>query len=255
MNCKVCGNNCEEKFEGLILGKYTVKYYFCPVCEYLQTEEPYWLEEAYKEPIAPEDTGILQRNLNNRVTTASVISCFFDMDKKFLEYAGGYGILTRLMRDIGFDFVWNDKFSSNLFARGFEYKSSDKIELITAYEVLEHLDSPMEELEQMFKIANNILFTQTLLPLPVPKINKWWYYAASSGQHISFYTNKTLDTVAKNFNKKHLSCGEFHLFTSKNIEQSAFEAVIKNSSHIYLQNAIEYKSKIAEDMNYIISQK
>lgn len=255
MKCKICNNECLEKFDGTILKKYNVKYYYCPHCEHLQTEKPYWLEEAYYEPIASEDTGIIQRNLNNRVTTASVLSCFYDIDDKFLDYAGGYGLFVRLMRDVGFDFVWDDKYTQNLFARGFEYKSDDKIAFMTAFEVLEHLEEPMEELEKMFKIAPEILFTQTILPNPIPEPDKWWYYSLSSGQHISFYTNKTLDIIAETFGKKHLYFNEHHLFTSKDIAQSAFEAVIKNSAHIYLQNAIEYKSKIAEDMNYIIKLK
>lgn len=253
MECKVCRCECEEKFEGLILGKYKVKYYFCPNCEHLQTEEPYWLEEAYKEPIAAEDTGVLQRNLNNRVAAASVLSCFFDIDKKFLDYAGGYGVFVRLMRDVGFDFVWEDKFSPNLFARGFEYKSGDKIDLITAFELFEHLEKPVEELEKMFEISSDILFTQNTMPLPVKP--NWWYLSPSAGQHISFYTNKTLDFLAEKFGKKHLSSGEYHLFTEKDIEQKAFEEVIKNSAHIYLQNAVDYKSRIASDMEYILKLK
>ncbi len=38
----------------------------------------------------------------------------------FLDYAGGYGVFTRLMRDIGFDFYWHDPYTQNLFANGFE---------------------------------------------------------------------------------------------------------------------------------------
>ena len=253
MKCQVCKNECEEIFEGIILGKYKVKYYFCKNCEHLQTESPYWLEEAYKEPIAAEDTGIIQRNLNNRVITASILSCFYDSDRKFLDYAGGWGLFVRLMRDIGFDFVWEDKFSQNLFARGFEYTSGSKIELITAFEVLEHLEKPMEELENMFKISSDILFTQDILPLPIKR--SWWYYAPQSGQHISFYTNKTLDYMAEAFGKKHFSYREYHLFTEKEIEQNAFEEVVKNSAHLYLQNAVDYKSRIASDMEYVINCK
>lgn len=46
-------------FSDKILHKYTVQYYQCPQCEYLCTEEPYWLKEAYANPINDTDTGIL----------------------------------------------------------------------------------------------------------------------------------------------------------------------------------------------------
>ena len=65
------------------------------------------------------------------------------------------------MRDIGFDFYRYDKFSENLLARGFEYKNGG-IELITCFEAFEHFDKPIEEIENMFKISKNILFSTEL---------------------------------------------------------------------------------------------
>ena len=56
------------------------------------------------------------------------------------NYAGGYGIFTRMMRDIGFDFYWLDKYADNLLTNGFEYnkKIHKKIEAITSFESFEH---------------------------------------------------------------------------------------------------------------------
>ena len=61
--------------------------------------------------------------------------------------------------------------------------------------------------------------------------------------------------MAEAFGKKHFSYREYHLFTEKEIEQNAFEEVVKNSAHLYLQNAVDYKSRIASDMEYVINCK
>jgi hypothetical protein len=57
------------------------------------------------------DTGIMQRNLYLSKITAFILLLFFDCRKKFLDYAGGYGVFVRLMRDYGFDFYWYDKYA------------------------------------------------------------------------------------------------------------------------------------------------
>ena len=123
MNCKICNKKSNYIFNAKILNKYNIEYYHCPNCGFLQTEEPFWLEEAYKESINISDTGIMVRNLYLSKITTLIIYFLFDKNKKFLDYAGGYGIFVRLMRDIGFDFYWYDKYSENLLARGFEYKN------------------------------------------------------------------------------------------------------------------------------------
>ena len=255
MKCNICSNNCKEVFEAKILKKYNIKYHLCLTCRHLQTEEPYWLDEAYLNTIAAEDTGILKRNYDNRIVTSAVIEAFFNAQSRFLDYAGGWGILTRLMRDEGHDFVWCDKYSKNLFARGFEYKPGDKIELLTAFEVLEHLVSPMEELEQMFTISPNILFSQPFLPTPLPKPDDWWYYAAETGQHINFYSRQSIEYIAAHFNKNYVYCNDFHLFSDKIIAQEDFETVIKNAYYIYLKHSHIRKSKISQDIEYVKSLK
>ena len=61
--CSIC--NCEKKefLRAKILYKYEIKYLFCENCGFLQTEEPYWLEEAYSNAIADTDTGVVARNI------------------------------------------------------------------------------------------------------------------------------------------------------------------------------------------------
>ena len=198
-----------------IRDRYNIDYFLCSNCGFLQTEEPYWLKEAYSESINISDTGILSRNLNLSKKVTTILSLFFDKHGKFLDYAGGYGIFVRLMRDIGFDFYWYDKYTENLVARGFEYKDDTKYEVLTSFESFEHFENPIDEIENMLKISKNILFTTELLPSPVPIPSNWWYYGLDHGQHISFYSDRTLKYIARKYGLYYYNFGILHLMLSK----------------------------------------
>ena len=60
--CPICKTPRDVAFTHLVLKKYQVKYLVCGHCGLLQTETPYWLDEAYGEAIAGSDTGLVQRN-------------------------------------------------------------------------------------------------------------------------------------------------------------------------------------------------
>ena len=104
MICKICAKSTIKTFEAKILSKYDISYFQCTECGFLQTEEPYWLVEAYDSSISLSDTGIMSRNFFLAKVASTLIYYLFDKKSKFVDYAGGYGIFTRLMRDIGFDF-------------------------------------------------------------------------------------------------------------------------------------------------------
>ena len=223
MKCGICGSEAEKIFEGTVLGRHRAEYYACRGCGFLFIPEPSWLKEAYKSPINVTDTGILQRNISLAEKAAVIISLFFDRKSRFLDFAGGYGIFTRLMRDIGFDFLWHDPYASNLFARGFERSGDAPVEMLTTFESFEHFTDPAAELEKMLLISRNILFTTTLLPDPVPRPAEWWYYGLEHGQHISFYTEEALRALGRKFSLNLYTNGrDLHLFTPERISPALF---------------------------------
>ncbi len=250
MNCKICKNKVEKLFNAKVLGKYDVQYFRCENCEYVFTEEPYWLEEAYAQAINIFDTGILERNLYFRKLVSILICFFYNRQKNFLDYAGGYGIFTRLMRDVGFDFYWDDPFCENILAKGFEYNPNEKnnIQLLTAFEVFEHLVNPVNELEKMSKISKSIVFSTELIPEPLPKSDEWWYYAFEHGQHISFYSKKTLETLASKFNLCVYNYKNLFLFTDKKFSSIVFNSLMSlNKIGLFIFVKKVLKSKTMED--------
>jgi hypothetical protein len=263
--CKICGYEAQNIFDGRILGKYEAKYFHCQHCGFLFVENPErWLEEAYKESIASIDTGIMLRN-NMIVVNLSMLLYFFLEDKEnseCLDYAGGYGILTRLLRDAGFNFFWQDKYSPNLVAKGFEGDLSKQYEALTCFECFEHLVSPMEDIEAMIKLSKTLIFSTDLLPEPIPVQQNWWYYTPQSGQHISFYSEKTLHFIAYKFGLEYLNILGFHIFTSselssmlKKIDEHLKSSIAKHGmSALYNELKANMRSKTTEDHNTIIKR-
>jgi len=233
MICKICNFDAIPLFKAAVLNKYEVQYFKCSNCGFLFTEEPYWLNEAYSSAINITDTGILERNLRFSKAVSVLIYFLFNKDGKFVDYAGGYGIFTRLMRDIGFDFYWQDLHCDNLLSRGFAYKPElhKHIELLTAFEVFEHLVNPLEEIEKMLGISKNIIFSTVLLPNQMLKPEDWWYYGFEHGQHISFYSLKTLEFLSFKFKLSFYSAKGLHILTNKKINSFLFKLIATLSNY------------------------
>lgn len=229
VNCSICASESVPFGTATILEKYPAEYYRCDRCGFVWVDNPHWLDEAYDHAIAMLDTGALQRNIHNTRFVSAAISLLFPKASRFIDYAGGHGIFVRLMRDRGFDFRWDDRYARNEYARGFEHRGSDRYDLLTAFEVLEHVPNPMDEIRNLFRLSDNILVSTELLPIPPPNPPGWWYYAINSGQHISFYSARTLRHIANETGTYVISSGPYHLFTPKPVNQKAFSLARRKS--------------------------
>ena len=218
--CKVCNSASTKKFKALILKKYVIQYYLCSKCKFIQTEEPYWLDEAYKEPINTSDTGYISRNLLISKKLTFLLYSVFDKNGKYLDYAAGYGVLVRMMRDIGFNFYWEDKYTGNLFSKGFEWNKDTSLQAVTAFEVFEHFVNPIKEIENLLGISDTIIFTTELYPKHNPSPEEWWYFGLDHGQHISFYSHETLEYIAKKYDLRFYSDGFIHILTRNHISST-----------------------------------
>ncbi|MBN2189505.1 MAG: class I SAM-dependent methyltransferase [Chitinispirillaceae bacterium] len=257
MRCSICDSPARHAFTAKILSKYDVSYFSCPKCGFLQTEKPYWLDEAYRRTLNSEDTSVLQRNWYYADVVSSVIFSLFDRHGTFLDFGGGHGVLTRLLRDKGFDFYWMDPGGENLFARGFEYNpSKTPFELVTCIECFEHFVDPRKEIETILGISPNIFFATQLLPSPVPKPEEWSYYGLTHGQHISFYSLKTLRHLAKAFGLRMYSNGTYmHLFTKERFGRLKFLRAAHPRMLQRLKIRLFMKSRRQADFEHIVRTK
>ncbi len=230
MLSKITNGPTQKIFEETVLLKYKVSFFQCVETGFIQTEKPYWLNEAYASAITKLDIGLPQRNLLVSEAFGKILSLHFNKQGRFLDYAGGYGLFTRLMRDKGFNFYHADIYCQNLFAEQFDYASqnpNEKFEAVTAMEVFEHMANPVEEIKALFNYADSILFTTELQPKQFAEdMQLWWYFAFETGQHISFYTEKAFEQLAKQFNCNFYSNGQsMHLLTKQNFQHNPFDTL------------------------------
>src|SRR3954462_13262903 len=165
MKCKICGNESCPHQRGVVLGRYDVQFFRCPSCGFVQTEDPFWLEESYSRAINRLDVGYVSRNVAHARMVHALIALCFNPRGKFIDFGGGYGMFVRMMRDLGFDFYWKDKYCQNLFAAEHvaDTASTGKFELLTAFEVFEHLRQPLGDIDEMLKVSDSVLFSTGLI--------------------------------------------------------------------------------------------
>lgn len=195
----ISGDPCEALFESRVLGKHKAEYFLDRATGYIFAKQPYWLDEAYSDAIAVTDTGILDRNLRNIRVCSEIFDRISAGGAGFrgVDLGAGYGVFVRGMRDAGFDFSWHDPYAANLMARGFE-AAPGRYDAAVAFEVLEHTTNPLQFLKairEKFDFSH-LLFSATCFdPEDIPGLD-WWYWAFETGQHVSFFSRKTLDFIA-----------------------------------------------------------
>ena len=108
-----------------VLRKHDANFCYCASCDHVFAQDPHWLAEAYTDAIVKTDTDIAVRNVLTALRLAAIFYFAFGDKGKghYADVAGGYGLLVRLMRDLGFNYFWSDPYAENLFARGFEYSA------------------------------------------------------------------------------------------------------------------------------------
>ena len=216
--CPVCGTGCRpldrvdlnkscEETKGRVLppSGILVEYVFCEGCGFcfapvlcLWTLDEF-SERIYNEQYEFVDPDyVVARPTGN---AADLVRWFGERGSAMahLDYGGGHGLLSDFLRDSG----WNSRSYDPYFDRSTPVANLGKFDLITAYEVFEHVpdvNTLGSDLVTLLNPEGVVIFSTVLsdgfitagMPLT------WWYAAPRNG-HISLFSRKSLELLATEF--------------------------------------------------------
>jgi hypothetical protein len=179
------------------MAKYDVGYFRCVKCGSLQTEEPYWLAEAYSADVPEEDAAYLSRNLEV-ARHAKLMLHLFGVPKSatVVDFGGGLGIVARLLAESGWTTFVHDKFTASPFP-GIKWTEGRKADFLLASEVFEHLPNPAQDLEEVFGLQPRFLYARTTRYRH--EGSDWFYLAPETGQHVFFFTDEAMRMLASRY--------------------------------------------------------
>lgn len=233
--CPVCGGasslldvvdfnkSCEEaKGKFLSLAGIPVYYALCSNCGFCFTPELMtWKLQKFKERIYNDEYILVDPDYieaRPRANAANLISMFGDSAHsiKHLDYGGGSGLLVNLLRQSNWQSTSYDPFVN----RNVSVEQLGKFDLITAFEVFEHVPNVQELMSNLRSLLSpyGLVLLSTLLSdgnIHAKQRISWWYASPRNG-HISLFSRNSLAILAKNsgFSFGSFSVG-FHAFYTK----------------------------------------
>ncbi|GAA4459266.1 class I SAM-dependent methyltransferase [Novipirellula rosea] len=256
MDCLVCNGRSESFARATILARHEIEYFRCSDCEFIQTETPYWLDEAYDSAIVSTDVGLVGRNAAFSKIVDRTLRLVMPGVQASVDYGGGYGMFTRMMRDRGHDFSHYDPYCENLFARGYEVQPGAKqFDLVTAFEVFEHMADPHKDLKTLDALGANWIISTRIVPDPAPQPDQWWYYVLEGGQHIALWSHRALQSIASQY-KRHLTVTRrgMHVFSQEKLNPFLLRTVVRNRSIRVFDGFRKRKSLLQADAQRAIER-
>lgn len=221
--CRLCGGSLGFQFKATVLARHSVDYLSCADCRSLQTEPPHWLAEAYASNLADLDTGAAQRCFVN-LGASHMVARLFGL-ANIIDFGGGDGLHTRLLRDHGFNAHVEDAHARPGYAQGFSSPDFETPDLITAFEVMEHFANPAHDLDQIFARGAKAVLASTARWHGEGA--DWWYLTPTTGQHIFFYSEAAIALIARQHGYVLAHSGNYLLFLRPALASGAKVRLIK----------------------------
>jgi len=249
--CRLCAGNTRYIWSHLVLNKYDVPYFECDSCGSLQTELPYWLDEAYLNTENNFDTGACQRSVDCALRMSAALEVLhFNPNAKCLDYGAGLGLYSRLMRDRGWSYFAHDRYSSPFYMNNFVSTLENRDwSLVSAFEVFEHFQYPAQDIEKIANSSKDYVFFSTELWCGQGRL--WEYLIPAIGQHVFFYTRFALELVARRYGYvfhdlgflkcfARIECSErIELLRSPNFEEKIVQSFLTHQKNPYRYASID----------------
>ena len=181
---------------------FTATYSICSKCLSVQVDNPVWIERAHSKAISSLDTGLVSRCLSASRLISTLLFLEGKKEATGIDWGGGTGLLTRFLRDQGFQVRTYDRYAKAEHAEGFEASlevAEEVATFITSIECFEHLLNPIDAYRDVTSRKEYFFFTTEVIdtPPPNPAYKAWWYFVPESGQHITFASKQGLNDFRK----------------------------------------------------------
>jgi SAM-dependent methyltransferase len=208
VECKVCAGpsplfgvvdfhkSCiEAQGRRLALSGFPVYYRRCRNCGFtFTTAFDAWDLESFRRHIYNNDYAVVDPDFVELRPTgnAKLVAASFPDARtsiSILDYGGGEGLFAARLREQGFSAATYDPFSS------FDRMPAEKFDLVTCFEVLEHVPSPKITVATMVSLLKDpgaILFSTLVQPAEFETVGLNWWYASPRNGHISLYSSQAL---------------------------------------------------------------
>jgi hypothetical protein len=218
--CRVCEAAADLVLRFDVLASYEAGLCKCSSCGFVFVPEPRWLEGSFSSHLNRLDVGSVDRTLLVSQFVRGLMGASpHRRGWTLLDFGGGDGLLTRLLRDVGVDCRWEDPYCEPVFAVGPPHGEIEHFDLVVMSEVALHLTDPVATFADLVGRADRVLFTATVPPDPIPA--DWWYLMPSTGQHVAFYPTGAVAGLADRLGVHWCSDGKFfHLLSRAPIERS-----------------------------------
>ncbi|MGO8737697.1 class I SAM-dependent methyltransferase [Rhodoblastus sp.] len=208
VKCKICGS--ESHFAGSTdfwkcggghpFGRsgVPVYWYSCPRCEFLFTDFfDTWSSIEFSKYIYNSDYIKVDPDYggtrSERVFESLKPFLLTAPGARVLDYGGGSGVLSKLLREVNIDAVSYDPFSSPDLPGG-------EFDIIVCVEVLEHSPEPARVIQDMVRFLAQggcIILGISLHPQNIKQLGPAWWYCAPRNGHCSTFSASTLATLGR----------------------------------------------------------
>jgi len=219
LNCPICNGTCsaldvvdfnkscgEQRGKYLQLSGMPIYYYICEQCGFCFSPEIYkWQLSEFEKYIYNDEYIEFDpdyKGTRPKGNAEGMLKLFKDKDENLihLDYGGGDGLLSETLRKRG----WKSSSYDPFVDRETEISELGHFNLITAYEVFEHVPDVIKLMSQITSLLteDGIIIFSTLTSDGNIKINQriiWWYVSPRNG-HISIFTKKSLGILANKYN-------------------------------------------------------
>ena len=187
-----------------------IYYFLCPSCGFLFAPEfKNWTAEDFARHVYNADYHRVDPDFDgtrSQINAQGLLKLFPANAKlRHLDYGGGEGHLSLMLQAAGWDSQSYDPYAG----RGTPLPADARFDLITSFEVFEHLPAPRPLLDELSARLSDpgLLIFSTLLSdghLQRPRRIDWWYISPRNG-HISIYAEQTLRRLANEYDFRYKS--------------------------------------------------